>query len=35
MSKILDKIIKVTARIKEINLLVNNLNLKMDQKIKV
>jgi hypothetical protein len=35
MSKILDKIIRVTARIKEINLLVNNLNLKMDQKIKV
>jgi hypothetical protein len=33
MSKILDKIIKVTARIKEINLLVKNLNLEMDQKI--
>jgi hypothetical protein len=35
MSKILDKIIKVTARIKEINLLVKNLNLVMDHKIKV
>ena len=35
MSKILDKIIKETERIKEINLLVNNLNLVMDHKIKV